>query len=368
MRVLILTTIMAPYRVNLFNELGKLCDLTVCFEQKTDKSRNDNWYYDKATNFKFIALRNWEKSLKKIKFDIKNFIDKDKYDIAIAYEYSTPTAMFFMQLCKVKKIPYLINCDGAFVSSSLIKGLVKSYFIIGASGFLVNGNNARKYFINYGANAEKIYKHKFSSLYKREILEMPITLDEKLKLKNELKLPNKKIIISVGRFIHSKGLDVLLEAWSYINNDDVHLLIIGEGEEKEEYKKIIRDKDYNNVSIMNFMDKKTLFSYYKACDLFVLPTREDVWGLVINEAMACGLPIITTDKCIAGVELIDNNKNGFIVPVESSKELINKINKLINDNILCEEMSKNNIKKIKAYTIENLALSHIKAINNVLNI
>ncbi|EOU1896262.1 glycosyltransferase family 4 protein [Clostridium perfringens] len=365
MRVLILTTIMAPYRVNLFNELGKLCDLTVCFEQKADKSRNDSWYDDKAINFKFVALKHWEKSLKKIKLSISNYVNKNKFDIAIAYEYSTPTAMFFMQLCKLKKIPYLINCDGAFVSSNLIKGLVKSYFIIGASGYLANGSNARKYFINYGANEEKIYNHNFSSLYKSEILEEPITLDEKIKLKNELKLPNKKVVISVGQFIYRKGLDVLLEAWNYIDNDNVHLLIIGEGEKKSEYKKIIQDNNYNNVSIMNFMDKRTLFRYYKACDLFVLPTREDIWGLVINEAMACGLPIITTDKCIAGIELIEDYKNGFIIPTDNSKELSKKLNKLISNKNLCEQMSKNNIKKIKTYNLEDLALSHIKVIKNI---
>ncbi|MDK0871764.1 glycosyltransferase family 4 protein [Clostridium perfringens] len=368
MRVLILTTIMAPYRVNLFNELGKLCDLTVCFEQKTDKSRNDSWYDDKATNFTFIPLKHWEKSLKKIKFSISNYVDKNKFDIAIAYEYSTPTAMFFMQLCNLKKIPYLINCDGAFVSSNLIKGLVKSYFITGASGYLANGDNARKYFINYGANEKKIYNHNFSSLYKSEILESPITLDEKLKLKKELNLPNKKIIISVGQFIYRKGLDILLEAWSYINNDNLHLLIIGEGEKNSEYRKMIQDNNYNNVSIMNFMDKRTLFRYYKACDLFVLPTREDIWGLVINEAMACGLPIITTDKCIAGIELIEDYKNGFIVPTDNSKELIKKLNELISNKSLCEQMSKNNIKKIKSYNIEDLALSHIKTIKNILEV
>ncbi|PWX43937.1 hypothetical protein CYK83_12240 [Clostridium perfringens] len=151
--------------------------------------------------------------------------------------------------------------------------------------------------------------------------------------------------MSVGQFIYRKGLDVLLEAWNYIDNDNVHLLIIGEGEKKSEYKKIIQDNNYNNVSIMNFMDKRTLFRYYKACDLFVLPTREDIWGLVINEAMACGLPIITTDKCIAGIELIEDYKNGFIIPTDNSKELSKKLNKLISNKNLCEQMSKNNIKK-----------------------
>lgn len=54
-----------------------------------------------------------------------------------------------------------------------------------------------------------------------------------------------------------------------------------------------------------------------AADIFVHPTREDIWGLVVNEAMAKGLPVITTDRCVAGLELIKNESVGRIVPVEN---------------------------------------------------
>ena len=52
-----------------------------------------------------------------------------------------------------------------------------------------------------------------------------------------------------------------------------------------------------------------------------MPTREDIWGLVINEAMAYGLPIITTDNCLAGLELIKNEENGYIIPVNNTELL-----------------------------------------------
>lgn len=67
MKVLILTTIMAPYRVNLFNEIGKFCDLTVCFEQQHDLTRNHCWYEEKTSNFQVIKLSKWNKSLNTIK-------------------------------------------------------------------------------------------------------------------------------------------------------------------------------------------------------------------------------------------------------------------------------------------------------------
>lgn len=76
-----------------------------------------------------------------------------------------------------------------------------------------------------------------------------------------------------------------------------------------------------NVHFIDFMPKKELADYYRAADIFVLPTREDIWGLVINEAMAYGLPVVTTEKCVAGVEMVCEGHNGYIVPVENTDAL-----------------------------------------------
>ena len=63
-----------------------------------------------------------------------------------------------------------------------------------------------------------------------------------------------------------------------------------------------------------------------AADVFVMPTREDIWGLVINEAMAYGLPVVSTDKCIAALELVKNGRNGYIIPPNQPKEIAQKVN------------------------------------------
>ena len=82
---------------------------------------------------------------------------------------------------------------------------------------------------------------------------------------------------------------------------------------------------------MPFMRKDQLKEYFLISDLFILPTKEDIWGLVMNEAMGYGLPVITTDKCIAGVELITDEINGYIVPINYVEELSNKNNFILSD-------------------------------------
>ena len=88
----------------------------------------------------------------------------------------------------------------------------------------------------------------------------------------------------------------------------------------------------------------------------MLPTREDIWGLVINEAMAYGLPVITTDRCVAGLELVEEGRNGYIVPVEDEQVLADKMRAALASDM--EAMGKASLEKIRPYTLENMARVH----------
>ena len=167
-----------------------------------------------------------------------------------------------------------------------------------------------------------------------------------------------KLILAVGQFIYRKGFDVLLNAYKDLSND-VSICLIG-GEVTNEYKNIVKTNYMKNVIFIDNISKEKLVQYYLAADLFVLPTREDIWGLVINEAMAKGLPIITTDKCIAGIELVKDFENGFIVPADSESELLKLTNLLLNDEYLRRRISLNNLIKIRNYTFEKMVEQHLQ--------
>lgn len=173
----------------------------------------------------------------------------------------------------------------------------------------------------------------------------------------------KKIAITVGQFIHRKGFDVLLNAWAKCDKE-YELYIIG-AEPTKEYLDIKEQLHLENVHFEGFKTKEDLKCYYQAADLFVFPTREDIWGLVVNEAMANGLPVITTDKCVAGLELIKDGENGYIVSAENADELAKRINELLSDDWLQEKMAKNNLRKIRKYTVENMAIEHHRILENI---
>lgn len=163
--------------------------------------------------------------------------------------------------------------------------------------------------------------------------------------------------------ISRKGIDILLKAAVNFDNN-IYTYIIG-GKPTDEYLKIIKDNNLKKIYFLNFMNKENLYEYYKAADLFVLPTREDIWGLVINEAMANGLPIITTNKCIAGLELI--NGNGYIVPIDDFKAISLMVNEILSNPVEQVNLSIKSLKIIKEYTIENMAQKTYKILKVIEN-
>ena len=162
------------------------------------------------------------------------------------------------------------------------------------------------------------------------------------------------MILAIGQMIHRKGFDVLLKAAKDLD-PETGIYFVG-GEAKEEYWKLREELGLKNVHFLGFQKKERLAQYYKAADVFVLPTREDIWGLVINEALAYGLPTITTDRCVAGLELIEDGINGYVVPVEDADALAEKIQAVLASDL--EQMGKAALEKVRPYTLENMARTH----------
>ena len=360
MKVLFLANIPSPYRVAFFNELGKLCDLTVLFERHNAADRDERWDSGQYKNFNAVFLKGIKIGTDaSFSLEYLKYLKKDKFDVIVLAGYSSPTGILSFMHCRLHKIPYIISTDGAFMREERgLKYKFKRFLLSKAKAALVTNEETKKYINTYGISEDKIYIYPFTSLYQAELLQNIIGQDEKEALKEKLGIKENKVVISVGRFIHVKGNDVLLNSWRSMPSN-VGLYIIG-GTPTDEYLNMVKEFELKNVHFVDFMSKENLLEYYKASDLFVLATRGDVGGLVINEAMACGLPIITTDRCGAGLALVKEDKNGHIVPVDDSNALAKKINEAINDEQKLIAYSKESLRIIRDYTFQNMAKAHIE--------
>ena len=359
MKILFVTNYAAPYRVHFFDELGKTNEVTVLFSDLTEEAthRSSAWFEKGQGGFRAVQLK------KRIRIkdetlclDVISWLRKG-YDAIVVCGYSSPTAMLAMAWLRLRRIPFYMEVDGGLVrEESRPKYSLKKLLVSAASRWISTGRYTTQYLVHYGAKPDKVDVYPFSSLFERDILSQPVTAEEKAAIRRELGIQEEHVVLSIGQFIHRKAFDVLLQSAGKLKSG-TGVYIVG-GEPTEEYSRICRELKLENVHFLSFMKKDRLIRYYKAADVFVLPTREDIWGLVINEAMAYSLPVVTTDRCVAGLELVEEGVTGYIVPVEDPDALAEKTNRVLSGP--AAEMGGNALEKIRGYTIENMAKTHVR--------
>lgn len=149
---------------------------------------------------------------------------------------------------------------------------------------------------------------------------------EKGKLDPKVKLPLGKInILFVGRFDPQKGLDVLLHAFNACQRQDLHLTIIGDNVVGGGIK--IEKKNTDRITFLGWIPHDKLASYYSACDVVIMPSRWEAFGLVAIEAMKYGKAVIVSDRG-ALPELVEDGKNGFVFKFEKIDQLIEILGKI----------------------------------------
>lgn len=362
MKVLFITNIPSPYRVSFFNELSKYCELTVVFEVQDAQDRDEKWKCDEKIDFRCVFLRAIvRKAASGFCPDVVKYIKEYRKDIIILGNYSTPTGLFCTLYMNLHHISYVLNADGGLIANdSAWKRGIKRFFIGSADYWLSSGKGCSQYLVHYGADPDNIFCYPFAS--NRENDGNAVDADTKQFLRGKLGIREKKMILFVGQFIIRKGLDVLLEAcW---NLHETAVVMVG-GRDIDTFLPSGQNSLPTHFYIGGFKEKDALKEYYQAADVFVLPTREDIWGLVINEAMTYGLPVVTTDRCVAGLELVENEENGYIVPVDDVEKLRESIERLLTDDDLRLRMSAANCKKMEKYTIENMARRHYEILLDI---
>lgn len=360
-KVLIITSFPAPYRTELFDLIGEQIDLTVIYERNSDAShpRSHEWYGKiSGPNSHLLGPPSTARPAAARKPRLRDF------DFVIFYEYASIRAARMILECQLHNISYAINCDGGFVNHHLLRTPIKRLLISNASLCFAGSNSAADYFGAYGARSSQIARHHFTNLTEQALARLRPRPLSRERAKADLGLDHRPVVLCVAQFIARKGIDVLLHSWTHIAAD-ASLVIVGGGPEESTYRGMIDDLNLTRVHIHPFANRDQLTTYYHAADLFVLPTREDVWGLVVNEAMAAGLPVITTDRCNAGIELIAN-EGGEIVIVGDHNALGASISRFISDRSLRAATGYRNASRISSYTLEAVANSHVKEISTAL--
>ena len=361
-RVLFINNIPAPYRIDFFNELGKYVDLTVLFEAKTTPFTVFNYNLEDVRTFRAIFLREGNIRERRVDWSILRYLKRGAYDTVIVTNYAYFTEAVAILALKMRGIPYEMELDGGVnrKENPLLHAL-KRLLVGGAARYWSTGKRTDVFFAAFGVSKEKIVRYPFTSVLARDVVDAVPTAEERRSLRKLLGVPYQKMVLGVGKPTHRKGFDLLLRAAATFS-PDTGVYIIG-GNPPQEWLDIVRQNDLKNVTFIPFCAHDTLRDYYRAADVFALPTREDVWGLVINEAMANGVPVVTTDGCVAGCEMIRNGENGYRIPVDDWEALARSVNRLLHDEEHRLSVAAEGLSTVRGYTIEAMARAHAELLS-----
>lgn len=185
-----------------------------------------------------------------------------------------------------------------------------------------------------------------------------------LKLISQKLLARKPVdfdyILAVGRLSKQKGFDILINAFAKSNlKNKIKLIILGEGKERNNLEKLIDELGLKNqVLLCGKVDNP--FIYMKHSIFFVLSSRFEGFGNVTIEALACGTPVIACNCESGPSEIIENEKNGLLIPVEDEKALKEAMEKLFHDKELHMKLKTNACRSVKKYDIKNIVQDWIQ--------
>lgn len=362
-KMVFVTQNMAPFRMQWLDELSKFIDITVYHLSDYDSTVNAKYLSYVPRNIK--TDENYRKIGNRKFFRIKNIL-AEKADILVLDGYGFLGQMVLIAFLRLHRILFYISIDGGFIPKNEPKKkiLIKRFCINGANGFFSTSEMTDKFIEHYLKKPTPIFRHYFSSVYTKDICK--VSKEQKLEYKKKLGLENKFVIIAVGRFIHVKGFDILLKAAEKAD-EDICFVFVG-GKPTEEYNSLVKNINPQNVKFIDFLNKEELKEYYCAADVFAIPSRSDVWGLVVGEAMSYGLPVIGSENCLAAVAMVKDYENGFIISGENPDSYLSRIAELKSDPMLLEKMSYNNYALVEKYAIDVSVNNDIKSIESILNI
>lgn len=350
-KVLYITSKIVPYRVSFFNLLAEKCELTVIYEKPHFGDRNKAWCCSEEIQHRYRFLTEEEKH------SVASFARLLKlcwhdYDAVIFGCCNSKVQLAAMTVMRFCGKNYYLNFDGElFAEGRTIKSKLKRFFVRGACGYFCAGE----------VSAEKIrkfvkaptYSYYFSSLDNRVIQQHSSDVQN---------ANSGDTILVVGQYFDYKGMDIALKT---ARMDSSFLYkFVGMGSRTELFVKehIIPE----NVTVIPFLQKVNLEKEYRNAAMLLLPSRQECWGLVVNEAASFGLPIVSTWGSGAAVEFLSEQYPQFLAIPGDPVSLFSVVKKCRSlDLKTLEAYKKYLLEKSQDYSIEKSVDAHIAALETM---
>jgi glycosyltransferase involved in cell wall biosynthesis len=361
-----LTDIPTPYVIEVMHELSSKVDL-FCLFCAAEAGRGMNWNFDKKLGFRHLVIGGLR---------IKRHADVTDYyvsprifwrllragpDVIISGGYSIPS-FYACLYCKLTGAKLIIYSDGTSAYEKKLGWLqhaARKVLVPRVSGFIAKSRPAADRFEELGAKKSRIFLAPHTT---NMAPLLAIGATRNWSESGELRL------LVVGRLIPRKGVRHLIRALAAMRptRRPVSLTIVGSGPEEAELRALVQSSGVRGVRFVGFVDQDGLPACYAAADVFVFPTLDDPFGIVLLEAAASGLALIASEHAGATLDLIQDGESGFVFDPHNEHALAEIIAKLADSPKLVRDLGLAAYNIARLRTPDRTAQKYLSAIMSVM--
>lgn len=377
-KVMVVTNILSPYRIPLFKALGRQKGVQLMVVLLAESEANRRWRVERSNAYFdchvlpglhwFLARREINVHLN---WGLRSIIGRFNPDVLIVSGYDNLAFWSAMFHARRRRKPLILWFESSLLSAVYTSGPVaaaKRFFVQRADACVAFGTKATECVLALGADPDRV----FTGI---NTVDMDWYREERRTIRGKTAFATERskyppiMLLYVGRLVEGKNIGRLLDAVGRLQDPDIGLFIVGSGPQEDALKDLCQRRGLANMYFEGFRQQADLPRYYVLADALVLPSTREVWGLVVNEALASGLYVLCSDRTGAGYDLIKDGWNGALFDPHSEDQLAGLI-----------RQTKGQIEEIRArreaisehacreFSIERSARAFLEAIASVIRV
>ncbi len=329
-RVVVVAPEPTPYRAPLFDLIAERPELDLTVVYAAGAIAGNRW--DLTIGHPHVVLRGFrvpgaDRILRHdypVTPGVVRALERLRPDVLVITGWSTFASQAALAWSAVRRVPYVLQVESHDMAPrrawrKAVKGAVVPRVVRRASSVLVTGTLARRSMVARGADpgAVRIFANTVdtggfaaaaeTARLDRQSLRAAMGID-----------PDDIVVLSVARLSPEKALDSLIGAVEQAARARLRLVLAGEGGERGALERLARERGVR-VTFLGVVEREDIVRVYVAADVFALLSRNETWGVVVNEAAACGLPLVLSDQVGAAHDLLDAGVNGYLVPADHAE-------------------------------------------------
>ena len=281
---------------------------------------------------------------------LRDALNSDTWDAVWVHGYGNLALLYVIWYASRKRIPLLFRGESNLCCSprNFRKDLFIRWLVRHSAALLWIGSDNRDYYEFYGAQPGQLFFTPYA--VNNDLFQSCVASSQ------DSSSPPKTVFLYASKFLARKHAPLLLQAFQEIPDSlrsNAELWYVGDGDDAAVLEHLIEEYDVGaQVKLLGFKNQSEMPQYLSRCDVFVLPSEKEPFGLIINEAMNLGKAIITTDEVGAARDLVEHGVNGWVVKAADRQALTEALQQAICDRAGLAKMGEVSLAKISGWSYQ----------------